>query len=241
MDNADIHILVVEDDERIARLLQVNLEATGYQVTLTNNGQQAIDLAALEQPDLILLDLKLPGKDGHVVCEEIRQFSQVPIIIITAHGQTDNLVHGLDAGADDFIPKPFSAQELLARIRAVLRRATIIPEPEKAVYEADGLSVDFARRRVHVDDQEISLTATEYHLLVELVRNAGKVVVPNYLLERIWETNDYEPHLVWQAVHRLRQKIERNPSNPEFIHTRPGIGYIFQVNRQDEVSDDTDS
>jgi two-component system KDP operon response regulator KdpE len=227
MGGRDPRILVVDDEVRYVKLVRVNLEASGYEVLAATNGEEAVNLAIETQPDLILLDIMLPGQDGYAACKQIRRFSQVPIIMVTAFEQTDNIVKGLDAGADDYITKPFSAQELLARIRALLRRASMsAPEPEQSV-RIDGIEIDFTSRRVYVDGEEVHLTPTEYRLLSELVRNSGRVLVPDYLLERVWDINTHEPQLLWQAVHRLRQKIEPDPGNPTYIHTRTGIGYIF--------------
>jgi DNA-binding response OmpR family regulator len=227
MDGKGSRVLVVEDEMRYIRLVRVNLEASGYEVLAATNGHDAVNLAIEEQPDLILLDIMLPGQDGFEACEEIRRFSQVPIIMVTAYQQMEKLVKGLDAGADDYITKPFSAQELLARIRAVLRRARLSANESQQSIRIDGIEIDFAGHRVYVDHEEIHLTPTEYRLLAELVRNAGRVLVPDYLLERVWDINTHEPQLLWQAIHRVRQKIEPDPRSPRYIHTRPGIGYIF--------------
>jgi len=221
-------ILVVDDKPRYLRLIEVNLKASGYEVITTGNGVSAVELAATETPDLILLDIMLPHKDGYQACREIRAFSAVPIIMLTALGQTDDVVKGLNAGADDYICKPFSAQELLARIRARLRRVHQTPPQEtETVYRMGGVELDLTRRRLFVRGEEVHLTPTEYRLITELITNAGRVLVPGYLLEQVWGSDDDEPQLIWQAIHRLRRKIERDPSDPVFIQTRPGIGYIF--------------
>jgi len=221
-------ILVVDDQPRYRRLIKVNLEASGYEVVTASNGAGAVELAATQSPDLILLDIMLPDKDGNQACQEIRAFSTVPIIMLTALGRTEDVVRGLNAGADDYICKPFSAQELLARIRARLRRVQQIFQQEtEAVYRMGGLELDLTRRRLFVRGEEVRLTPTEYRLIAELVANAGRVLVPSYLLEQVWGSEDNEPQLIWQAVHRLRRKIERDPSKPVYIQTRPGIGYIF--------------
>jgi two-component system KDP operon response regulator KdpE len=219
---------VVDDKPRYLRLIEVNLKASGYEVITTDNGASAVELAATETPDLILLDIMLPQKDGYQACLEIRAFSAVPIIMLTALGQTDDVVRGLNAGADDYICKPFSAQELLARIRARLRRVYQIPQQEaETVYRMGGVELDLTRRRLFVREEEVHLTPTEYRLITELITNAGRVLVPGYLLEHVWGSEENEPQLVWQAIHRLRRKIERDPGNPVCIQTRPGIGYIF--------------
>lgn len=220
-------ILVVDDEARYVRLIRVNLEASGYEVITAEDGSEAVELAAEKQPDLILLDIMLPRMNGYAACAEIRRFSNVPIIMLTALGQTVDIVKGLDAGADDYICKPFSAQELLARIRARLRRSGLEPDDVEAVREVGDIRLDLASHRLYVRGEEVHLTPTEFRLLAELVTHAGRVLVPSYLLERVWDTQQDEPHLLWQTVHRLRQKIEQDPTNPEHIQTRPGIGYVF--------------
>ncbi len=222
-------ILVVDDEPRYVRVIQINLEASGYEVITAQNGQMAIELAASEAPDLILLDVRMPGLDGYEVCRHIREFSAVPIIMLTALAENTDKVEGLDAGADDYVTKPFSAEELLARVRAVLRRVELSEWQEAhAVFQAGELLIDFVRQRVFVHSQEVSLTPIEYHLLCELVRAAGRILVPEYLLEKVWgDGYEGENRLLWQAVHRLRRKIEREPRSPQYIQTRPGVGYVF--------------
>jgi DNA-binding response OmpR family regulator len=226
-------ILIVEDEPRYVRLITINLETSGYAVKSTNNAEDAVAMAARHQPDMILLDIMLRGEmNGYQACREIRQFSSVPIIMLTALGLTEHIVQGLDAGADDYIPKPFSAQELMARVRARFRRAgsgQLLPELKDDVFDAGGLKVDFGQRRIYVNDEEKELTATEYRLLVNLVRNEGRVIPTMDLLERVWDFDQHEPQLLWQAIHRLRQKIEPDPHTPRYIHTRSGIGYVFIV------------
>lgn len=222
-------ILVVDDEPRYVRAIQVNLEASGYQVLTASNGQKAIELVASAEPDLILLDVKMPGLDGRLACQRIREFSSVPIIMLTALADSRDKVKGLDAGADDYVTKPFSVDELLARVRAALRRVELAERPDPdPVFRAGDLVVDLAQRRVFVGGQEVSLTPTEYRLLRELVKQAGRVLVPDYLLAKVWGVGyEGEIKLVWQAIHRLRRKIERDPQNPRYIQTRAGTGYVF--------------
>jgi len=232
-------VLIVDDETRYLRLIEINLRASHYETVTARNAAEAIAIAAREQLDLILLDIMLPDKLGYDVCQQIREFSQVPIIMLTALGEAKNIVKGLDAGADDYIPKPFSAQELLARIRAVLRRSSAGSEDSPGVLRVDEFEVDLEQRRVFQSGKEIHLTPTEYKLLVELMRNAGKVMVPDRLLELVWGyQHEARPRLLWQAVHRLRQKIEPDPSNPTYIHTRQGMGYLFASERRDESEDE---
>ncbi|HOT91043.1 MAG TPA: response regulator transcription factor [Anaerolineae bacterium] len=221
-------ILVVDDDPRYGRLLKVNLEASGYAVTVAQDGQTAINLAAGESPDLILLDVMMPAFNGYTVCEKIREFSTAPIIMLTALGETDDKVKGLDLGADDYITKPVSIKEVLARIHAALRRSQMGQTEYRPALEVGRLRVDFVARRVYVADKEVELTPTEYRVLVELVTHAGHVLSSSYLLEKIWGTpHEEDTHLVWQVIHRLRHKIESDSESPHYIHTRPGVGYVF--------------
>ena len=226
-----VRILVVDDEHRYVRAIQVNLKASGYEVLTASNGQTAVDLVATEEPDLIVLDIRMPGMDGFEVCQRIREFSAVPIIMLTALAADADKVKGLDIGADDYVTKPFSAEELLARVRAALRRVELSERKEpRPTFQAGDLLVDFARQRVFVRDQEVNLTPIEYRLLCELVRQAGRVLVPEFLLDKVWGLGyEGENRLLWQAIHRLRQKIERDPRDLLYIQTRPGIGYVFAL------------
>jgi two-component system, OmpR family, KDP operon response regulator KdpE len=230
-------ILVVDDNPRYVRLIRINLEASGYTVLSAANGDEAIELAARVNPDLILLDINMPGKDGFDACQQIRQFSSVPIIMLTAFTQVESIVKGLDAGADDYITKPLSAEELLARIRARLRRAESAPVEGESICRFDGLTLDLRQRRLFVRGEEVHLTPTEYRLLVELVTQAGRILVPDHLLEVGWSSGEHAPQLLWQAIHRLRQKIEVDASNPQYIQTRSGIGYIFLAEKLQDCSE----
>jgi DNA-binding response OmpR family regulator len=228
-------ILVVDDEPRYVRAIQVNLEASGYQVLTARNGLAAVECAAMEEPDLIILDVRMPGLDGFQACERIHEFSTAPVIMLTALAEDTDKVKGLDVGADDYVTKPFSADELLARVRAVLRRVELSEHTNPSpAYQAGDVMVDFARQRVFAHDQEVNLTPTEYRLLCELVKQHGRVLVPEYLLENVWGFGyEGENRLLWQAIHRLRHKIERDPKNPEYIHTRPGLGYVFSPPNND--------
>jgi DNA-binding response OmpR family regulator len=223
-------ILVVDDEARYVRAIRFNLEASGYEVVTAQDGETAIALVSEKEPDLVLLDVKMPGMDGLEACRRIREFSAVPIIMLTALAQDADKVKGLDTGADDYVTKPFSAEELLARVRAALRRIDLGRGlVASSLFQAGDLRVDFARQRVFIGDQEADLTPTEYRLLCELVRQAGRVLVPEHLLTKVWGVGyEGETSLVWQAIHRLRRKIEPDPSNPQYIHTKPGIGYVFE-------------
>jgi DNA-binding response OmpR family regulator len=181
-----------------------------------------------EAPDLLLLDIMLPGMEGHTVCRRIREFSQLPIIMVTAKGADEEKVKGLDAGADDYVTKPFSAGELTARVRAVLRRASFSDEPSEPTFHCQGLEIDFSRQRVTLDDKDVNLTAIEYKVLSYLTRNVDRVVTPNQILEKVWgEEYLNETNLLQANIARLRKKLKDNARNSRFIFTRPGIGYIF--------------
>jgi DNA-binding response OmpR family regulator len=224
-------ILVVDDEPRYIWAVRVNLESRGYEVLVAENGRQALEIAAREDLDLILLDLRMPEMDGLEACRHIRQFSTVPIIILTAMADEADKVVGLDAGADDYLTKPFSVEELLARVRAALRRVEygggLVSQP---ALKAGELTVDFAQKRVLISGHEIHLTPTEYRLLCTLAKQPGRVLVPDYLLEKVWGSGyEGENRLLRQAVHRLRHKLEPDPSQPQYIQTRAGIGYLFAV------------
>ena len=223
-------VLVVDDDPRYLRLVEVNLMAEEYDVRTAMNGQEAVETVAAKQPDLILLDVMMPIMDGFTACERIREFSNVPIIILTAKGEERDRVRGLDAGADDYIVKPFSAQELLARVRAVLRRAErqMDDQYHKPIVDHYELKLDLARAQVYSNDEEVSLTATEYRLLQTLATTMGRVLTPEELLASVWGT-EYrdDKEILWVCLSRLRQKIEPDPKNPIHIVTRQGLGYLM--------------
>ena len=224
-----VRILVADDEPRYVWTMQVNLEARGYEVLVARDGQAAVELATREEPDLIVLDIKMPGLDGYEVCWRIREFSGAPIIMLTAMAEDADKIKGLDMGADDYVTKPFSVDELLARVRAALRRVEFSEQKEpRPPFQAGDLLVDFEQQRVYTGDQEVHLTAKEYRLLCELVEHAGQVLVPEHLLEEVWGMgHEEETLLLRQVIHRLRRKIERDPRNPRYIQTRTGIGYIF--------------
>jgi DNA-binding response OmpR family regulator len=224
-------VLVVDDEPRYVWAIRVNLEARGYEVLTASEGNKAVELAAGEGPDLIILDVRMPGLDGLEACRRIRQFSTVPILMLTAAAADADKVKGLDAGADDYVTKPFSAEELLARVRAALRRVEFAAGKDtRPIFESGALRVDLAQQRVFVAAEEVELTPIEYRLLCELVGNAGCVLVPDRLLELVWGPGcEGEHRLLRQAVHRLRQKIEPDPQNPQYILTRRGIGYVLAL------------
>ncbi len=221
-------VLVVDDDVRMLRMMKRILELEGFQVLIANNGDSALKTFDKETPDLVLLDIMMPDMDGYAVCQRIREFSQVPIIMVTARGDDREKVEGLDIGADDYVTKPFSASELAARVRAVLRRITNHAKPQETVFRYKDLVIDFASRRVTVDNEELKLTSTEYKLLSYISLNAGRVVTPDQLLNKVWgEEYLGAPHLLQVNIARLRKKLGDDAKKPTYILTRPGIGYIM--------------
>jgi DNA-binding response OmpR family regulator len=238
MDKDQKTILVVDDEPRYLRLVEINLTSNDYAVQTATNGKQAVEMVAQDQPDLILLDVMMPIMDGFSATHRIREFSNVPIIIVTAKGEEHDRVRGLDAGADDYIVKPFSAQELLARVRAVLRRAQRQPlgEYHRPVIRHHEMEIDLAKAEVRCDSEPVSLTATEYRLLQTLATAAGRVLSPEELLTEVWgpEYRD-DKEILWVSISRLRQKIEPHPKDPIHIITRQGIGYLLPLDEQAET------
>lgn len=221
-------ILVVDDDIRMLRMMKRMLELEGFQVLTANGGDEALKLFEKEVPALVLLDIMMPDMDGYTVCRRIREFSQVPIIMVTAKGEDKEKVEGLDIGADDYVTKPFSASELAARVRAVLRRISNQDRPQEAIFRFRDLIIDFTSRRVMVNNQELKLTSTEYKLLSYISLNAGRVVTPDQLLDKVWgEEYIGAPHLLQVNIARLRKKLGDSARKPNYILTRPGIGYIM--------------
>jgi len=224
-------VLVVDDDPRILRMMQRLLELEGYRVLWASGCDSALDVFAEENPDLVLLDIMLPGMDGLTLCQHIREFSQVPIIMVTAKCNDEEKVKGLETGADDYVTKPFSSRELVARVRAVLRRTKLWDEQPEPIFCFQDLVIDFARNRVTLGVQEVNLTDTEYRLLSYLVRNAGRLLTHDQILEKVWG-NEYlgENHLLHVNITRLRQKLSDDARNPRFVMTRPRIGYMMMKN-----------
>ncbi|MEN6497638.1 MAG: response regulator [Thermoguttaceae bacterium] len=217
-------ILMIEDEQEIRRFLRVSLAAHGYRLVESSGGNDGVLQAASQPPDLIILDLGLPDIDGMEVIREVRQWSKVPIIILSARGQEHEKVSALDAGADDYLTKPFSVGELLARIRVAMRHAT---QPQgEPVFVLDGLKVDLARRQVLLADQEVHLTPIEYRLLTTLIKYAGKVITHRQLLKEVWGPDSvFETQYLRVYMAQLRRKIEADPARPRFLLTEPGVGY----------------
>ncbi len=223
-------ILVVDDEERMARFIRLNLEHDGFKVVEAYNGMKALQNLRDRMPDLVLLDVMLPDIDGFEVLKMIREISNVPVIMLTAKGEEDDRIHGLEYGADDYVTKPFSPRELVSRIKAVLRRTESGSfTTSKDIIEVDDhLKIDFGRREVWLDGNQVKLRPTEYRLLYHLVQNAGWVMTYDQILSKVWgyEYRD-EPHYVRLYINYLRQKLESDPSNPKYILTERGVGYRF--------------
>lgn len=222
-------ILVVDDEERMARFIRLNLEHDGFHVIEAYRGMQAIQILRDALPDLILLDVMMPDIDGFEVLRLVREISTVPVIMLTAKGEEDDRVRGLELGADDYVTKPFSPRELVSRVRAVLRRTDSAgAAPNEPVKVDDRLTIDFSRREVWVEGELVKLRPTEYRLLYHLVQNAGWVMTYDQLLSKVWgyEYRD-EPHYVRLYINYLRQKLEKDSANPRYILTERGVGYRF--------------
>jgi two-component system KDP operon response regulator KdpE len=226
-------ILVAEDDPRMMRLVQRNLELAGYRVLTAGDGEQALQLAEAEPCSLLVLDVMMPILDGLEVCRRVREFSSVPIVIITARNAERDVVLGLDAGADDYLTKPFGAPELLARVRAVLRRSTLGSSPSevrRATHCCGELEIDFGQHQVTLRGKLVSLTPTEYRILSQLAQYPGRVLTHEELLSKVWgPAYKDETHLLRVNMSRLRDKIEQDRGQPRYILSRPGLGYLLST------------
>ena len=223
----DAQVLLVEDDRSVRESTSLLLERAGFKVTAVVDGRDALDVLSRHDFEVVVLDILLPGLDGLEVCREIRRHSQIPIVMLTARVETTDVVAGLELGADDYVTKPFEGPELVARVRAVVRRATA--EEHSPVLHIRGLDIDPAAFSAHRDGKKVDLTATEFRLLHELARNVGQVLTREVLLERVWGY-DYlgDSRLVDMALKRLRDKIGDDPKNPAYIATVRGVGYRFE-------------
>ena len=223
-------ILAADDDPQILRLVTRNLQFDGYEVIAVSDGQAALEQIEAHAPDLALLDIMMPRLDGFSVTQRVREFSAVPIIILTARGQDQDKIRGLDLGADDYLTKPFSVEELLARVRAVLRRSHLGADAQSmsATTTLGELEVDYVQHLVRLRGQEVLLTPTEYRLLAYLAQNAGRVVTQDLLLEHVWGA-EYagESHMLQVNINRLRRKIEDDHTQPRYLLTKVGVGYLL--------------
>lgn len=228
---AQYKVLIVDDEEHIQELIKFNLENVGYKVICSGDGIEALKLVKIEKPDLVLLDVMLPGKDGYDVCKEIRKdisISNVPIIMITAKGEELDKILGLELGADDYITKPFSIRELLARVKAILRRTST--QSMDTVFRFDNIIIDFEKHEVTKEGKKIDLTLKEFEVLDILVKNKGRVITREFLFDKVWgydfigETRTVDVH-----IRHLRQKIEYDDRSPKYIETIRGVGYRFNI------------
>lgn len=223
-------VLLVEDDPTLSETLRYNLEREGYMVVTAHDGVQALERARRDQPDIVVLDIMLPRLDGFSVCRILRQESDVPILMLTARQDEVDRIAGLELGADDYVAKPFSLGELLARVRAILRRSDRQPTMSREVLDAGTLRIDTGSRRVWSDGSEVALSQKEFDLLTCLVRNRGIALSRDVLLERVWgydfpgDSRTVDVHIHW-----LREKVEPNPAQPRYIQTVRGVGYRFEV------------
>lgn len=233
-------ILVVDDEPKLIRLVREILIATGYEVLIARTGDQAVELVALEQPDLVVLDIILLGTlDGYQTARRIREFSEIPIIMLTVKGKETDLLHGFEAGADDYVTKPFNSKELLARIRAVLKRSQGVQASTEMEIICGPLRIDLLRRAVAIYEHEVHLTPTEYKVLHELAKYSNRVLLHEQLLTAVWGPeyrNDVD--YLRSYIHCLRKKLEPEPANPKLILSSPGVGYMLAVPESEVVSDD---
>jgi two-component system KDP operon response regulator KdpE len=221
-------VLVVDDERAILRFLRTSLGAHGYDVLEAATGQEGLEMAALEKPEVVLLDLTLPDLDGVEVTRRLREWSGVPIIVVSVRGGEQDKIEALDAGANDYLTKPFGLGELMARIRVVLR--TTSPPTTEPVFAHNGLEVDLSKRLVVVDGQPVRLTPTEYDLLKTLIQHSGKVLTHRMLLREVWGKGyEDDNHLVRANICNLRAKIELDPAQTRFIQTEPGVGYRLKA------------
>jgi DNA-binding response OmpR family regulator len=230
-------ILAVDDEHLYQHLLEVNLEKEGFEVMTASNGLDALEMVSSQNPDLVIMDIMMPKMDGITTCERIRQFSNVPIIMLTARGEEQDRVRGLNVGADDYVVKPFSATELVARVRAVLRRTSSSEQITQTRYFTHGnLKIDFARAEVWKDDKPVYLSATEYRLMIQFAHHIGQVMTAEELLMAIWGPQYREDkEILWVSIARLRQKLEDNPHSPVHIVTRAGLGYLMPPIEKEHV------
>jgi two-component system, OmpR family, KDP operon response regulator KdpE len=223
-------ILIVDDEPQILRALRAGLIAQGYEVVSAADGEEALDKASAELPDAIILDLNLPRKSGMEVCRELREWSAAPIIVLSVRDSEQDKVTALDWGADDYLTKPFSTNELLARLRVALRHAADRGEPEKAVVHAGGVTIDLARHQVRRNEEEIRLTATEFNLLAYLAAHPGRVLTHTQILDHVWGPgSENETQNLRVYISQIRRKLDPDSLQPQLITTEPGIGYRFII------------
>lgn len=228
MGDTGLRVLVVDDEKPIRRFLRAVLSAQGYHFLEASYGSEAMRMLAMDHPDVVILDLGLPDVDGLDVIRMIREWSEIPIVVLSVKEQEEIKVRALDAGADDYLTKPFGVMELLARLRAAMRRS--VQTTGEPVFKTGELKVDFSLRQVFLGSEEVYLTPMEYDILKTLVQNAGRVLTHRQLLKRVWgEGYEDDSHLLRVTVSHLRKKIERDAARPRYIHTEPGVGYRLKV------------
>ena len=222
-------VLVIDDEAQIRRFLDIGLRAEGYHVLLASTGQEGLGLAATQSPDLVILDIGLPDLEGHDVLREIRQWSQVPVLMLSVRDSEAEKVRALDGGANDYVTKPFGIQELMARLRVLLRQAARGGDAEAPVRYDDGrLAIDLARREVLLDSAPVALTRKEFAVLSLLVRHPGRVVSQQQILREVWgPTHTQDTHYLRIVMGKLRQKLGDDPTTPRWLRTEPGVGYRF--------------
>ena len=228
MSDTDLNILIVDDEPAIRRFLRASLGAHGYSITEAASGEDALRTVATSHQDIVILDLGLPDVDGVEVTRRLREWTSIPIIILSVREHENDKIAALDAGADDYLTKPFGIGELMARMRVTLRRTA--QDTTEPVFESEGLMMDFVHREVKINDQSVTLTPTEYDLLRTLVKHAGKVITHHQLLRMVWgNAYESETHILQVNISNLRHKIEPDPFRPVYIVTEPGVGYRFKV------------
>ena len=226
--NATPHVLVIDDEPQILRALRTILTEKNFKVTIANRGEEGLTLAAVNKPDIVILDLGLPDMDGFEVCKRLREWTQCPIIVLSVRDSEDDKVAALDTGADDYLSKPFGIEELLARVRVALRHSTRNNNNPSSIVEAGPLKIDLAWHVVTRDGEEVKLTGTEFNLLAYLVSNRGRVLTHQSILNHVWGPEDAD-HTEYLRVYirQLRKKLEEVPDQPKYILTEPGVGYRF--------------
>jgi len=229
MTSASPRVLVIDDEAQIRRFLDIGLRAEGYEVFLAANAAEGLALTTTQSPDLVILDIGLPDREGHEVLAELRQWSQVPVLMLSVRDNESEKVRALDLGANDYVTKPFGIQELMARLRALLRQRAVVTEPNPSPRYNDGrLEIDMARHEVILDGAALSLTRKEYALLTMLARHAGRLVTQQQLLHEIWgPTHVQDTHYLRIALGKLRQKLGDDAVKPHWLKTEPGVGYLF--------------
>ena len=221
-------ILVIDDDPGIIRFIRANLHVEGYEIFVAMDGEEAVKAVEMEMPDLVILDIMMPKIDGFQICRQVREWSKVPIIMLSGLDGEEDKIKCLNLGADDYMTKPFGIGELLARVKAVLRRTNLLEDQSEPSFQCGDLVIDFARHQVIRNGKEINLTATEFRLISCLAHNADRVLTPNQILKMVWgEEYSGESHLVHVNIGRIRQKLEEDTRHPRYILNKPGVGYLI--------------